>query len=145
MAELQILLRCRYHHPSWIPGFHASSTEGSSLPSFLLFVSSIISRFLHDQGFSSSQGAVVVPDRNGVIPRETGPTEYTRNTKQRSSERRSFELRRFFFVFLPRGFSPFFFFLLKGNLYMHVLNLQPCNTLGRVGLFRRKKRGFSYL
>lgn len=55
------------------------------------------------------------------------------------------ELRAFFFVFLPRGLSPFFFFLLKGNLYMHVLNLRPCNTLGRVGLFRRKKRGFSYL
>lgn len=144
MAELQILLRCRYHHPSWIPGFHASSTEGSSLPSFFLFVSSIIFSPRPFLLLSSSQGAVVVPDRNGVIPRETGPTEYTRNTKQRSSERRSFELPFFLCLPPPRPFS-LLFFLLKGNLYMHVLNLRPCNTLGRVGLFRRKKRGFSYL
>ena len=43
VAELQILLRCRYHHPSWIPGFHTSSSYSSSsshLPFLKYYISS---------------------------------------------------------------------------------------------------------
>ena len=105
------------------PGFLDSTHLPLILPLLLIFLSSsIISRpptFFHS--------SMTVPPllsgqihKGGHSPRlkrgdseRNGPTEYTRNTKQRSSERRSFSLclppLEAYSVFLPS-----FFFFLKG-------------------------------